>query len=268
MTYWEALSGQWIIVPPLCPSPADIAGYEGHAAAAQRGDSLDALLLGLTPSIATMRWPAGTRLIATDWAANMIRSLWGHADTPPGASAVRGDWRELPFSDASFDSIIGDGCYTAVGALSEIAALNREVRRVLRTGGMFCQRCFCRPAQSLHADELFEGLFTGRLRNLDLFRWLLAMSVQGDNDEGVRLRAVWEVWHRRVPNALACGAQLGWSREALVNIERWRELDTCYLFPDRAQLGALLGSGMTAPSFATPAYDYGELFPTMVSRAK
>ena len=80
--YWEALAGKWRIVPPLAPSGDDVSYYEERVrdfTDRRDGVPLDALLLGVTPAIATMRWPRKTSLVAVDWSANMFRHIWREA---------------------------------------------------------------------------------------------------------------------------------------------------------------------------------------------
>ncbi|MGR8921427.1 MAG: class I SAM-dependent methyltransferase [Gammaproteobacteria bacterium] len=271
MAYWEALSSSWQPQPPLCPVAEDLRFFErvaSEADVAAGGDAPRALLLGVTAGIATMRWPAGTRLLAVDWAAGIIERSWPRAGTPPGAAVLRADWRELPLPPGAIDFALGDGCYTALGTHVDAALFNREMRRVLRPGGLLALRCFCRPAVPLDVDQLFDELFGGRFANLDLFRWLLTMAVQGAAADGVDLRAVWEAWHARVPDAAALAAQLGFPAQQVANIERWRGVDGRYAFASLAELEALAAADFELLACAAPGYDFGACFPHLVLRAR
>jgi len=129
-------------------------------------------------------------------------------------------------------------------------------------------RCFCRPRSGLGIDALFDELFSGRIRNLDLFRWLLAIAVHGASATGVAVRAVWEQWAARVPDARARQARMGWSDDGLDNMERMATATMHYSF---ATLDELLGG--TAPAFEvlerdTPGYAWAEFFPRIVLRAR
>lgn len=70
---------------------------------------------------------------------------------PAQARALRGDWREIPLRDGCIDFAVGDGCYSTFADLRGPREMNREVRRVLRPGGMFSLRCFRRPDIGLSA---------------------------------------------------------------------------------------------------------------------
>ena len=97
--HWNEHARQWSLIgPPLRPAAEDIRLLEAAvqdwrsctAVAAPR-----ALLCGVTPEIARMRWPAGTRLIAVDHSRPMIAGVWPAAQVP--GVAVCGDWLALPF---------------------------------------------------------------------------------------------------------------------------------------------------------------------------
>ena len=256
---WERLARRWRIVEPLAPGAEDQAWFERHVAAGAAGR---ALLLGVTARLATMRWPEPTTLVAADWSQGMLKLL------PPGrATAFCADWRELPVANASFDVAIGDGCYSALSGLEDMAALNAELRRVLLTGGSVLMRCFCRPAGPIGIDALFQDLFRGQYRNLDLFRWLLAMAVHGTSRHGVVLGDAWDAWSRHVPDGRAIQARMGWTEDGLANLERWKGAEFRYSFPALEEL-----RGLAAPRFAvtacdTPAYEWGALFPRLALRA-
>jgi SAM-dependent methyltransferase len=270
LPYWEARSSSWKVVPPLSPSPADVRFYEARAASnlPDDGRGLRALLLGVTRPIAAMRWPVATRLTAIDWAQGMIRNVWPREDAPSGSATLRGDWREMPLKSSSMDFVVGDGCYSVFASLEGPAAMNREVHRVLRPDGEFCLRCFRRPDAPASIEALFEELLAGRFTNLDLFRWLLAMAMQGDSRQGVSVNAVWRAWHAHVPDAAAHRQRLGWTDEALANMERWSRMETVYTFPTLGEL-----RGLVAPHFELldcdyPDYEWGEQFPRLVMQRR
>jgi SAM-dependent methyltransferase len=186
--YWNRIAGGWRIGAPLAPSAADLAWFQAHIIEALRRSGLrGALVLGVTPGLATLDWPPQAPLVVIDWAAEIFRHRWPCAGLPPGAAPVRADWRQLPISDASVDLVAGDGCYTALAPAADARLLSAEVHRVLRPGGLLCLRAFVRSARVPPARELFERLRAGQYADLDVFRWLLAMAVQADSRDGVAL---------------------------------------------------------------------------------
>ena len=195
LPYWEARSRHWRVSAPISPLPDDIRFYEANAAHFG-GEAIAprALLLGVTPAIAMMRWPAGTQLVALDWADGMLHTVFPHGHVAAFAQTLRGDWREMPIADASIDFVVGDGCYSTFTSLEGPAQVNREVARVLRPGGRFCLRCHRRADEVTPVPQLFDEFFSGAFHDLDMFRWQLAMSVQGDSPAGVCLDDVWRIW--------------------------------------------------------------------------
>ena len=76
---WPRHAGQWQRVgPPLRPGPDDVRHIEACIAAwssRQRRAAPRALLLGVTPELATLNWPDGTALLAVDRALPMIHAV-------------------------------------------------------------------------------------------------------------------------------------------------------------------------------------------------
>ena len=264
LPYWEARSIHWQVSTPISPLPDDIRFYEANAAHyAGEASGLTALLLGVTPAIAAMRWPAGTRLVALDWAEGMLRNVFPRDRVASFAHPVRGDWREMPIANACIDLVVGDGCYSTFPTFQGPALVNREVARVLRPGGRFCLRCHRRPDEATPVARLFEKLFAGQLGDLDMFRWLLAMSIHGDSQDGVCLADVWDSWHEHVPDARKWQERLGWTAQALANLETWKGSRSRYLFPSLAELRALGRADFEIDDCDIPEYEWGEHFPRL-----
>jgi SAM-dependent methyltransferase len=270
LPYWEARAERWKVAPPLSPDADDVRFYE--ACAARRlpddGREMVALVLGVTAPIAAMRWPQGTHLVALDWAQGMFHHVFPRGAAPAHSSLVRGDWREAPLRSGSFDFVVGDGCYSTFSDLAGPEQVNREVARVLRPGGEFCLRCFRRPDVPVAVEALFAELLAGRIRNLDLFRWMLAMAVHGDSSAGVSLNQVWREWERHVPDARAEQSRLGWSDEALANMQAWSRLESRYVFPSLAELRALAAPYFDLEACDLPEYEWGDQFPRLLMRRR
>jgi len=269
LPYWEARSARWQVSTPISPLPDDIHFYEANAARdAGEAAGSDALLLGVTPAIATMRWPVGTRLVALDWSQGMLRNVFPRTSVASFARAVRGDWREIPLADASVDFVVGDGCYSTFATLEGPAQVNREVARVLRPGGRFCLRCHRRLDAATPIETLFGRLLAGEFRDLDMFRWQLAMSVHGDSRDGVCLGDVWRVWSGHVPDARRLQQRLGWTDAAISNMESWKGSRSRYLFPRLDELQALAHVDFDLEDCDIPEYEWGENFPRLTLSAR
>jgi SAM-dependent methyltransferase len=252
---------------PIVPSAQDIGFAEGAARAAAAGRGVGALLLGVTRGIATMRWPAGSSLVAVEWSSSMIRRFWSRDGLPPGSSVVRADWRQLPLANASRDIAVGDGCYTALGTLQDVALLNAEVNRVLRPGGVFCVRCFARPLRGITPRTVFAELRAGHIGNVFLLQWLLAMAVHGDSRGGVALDDVWRAWREHAPQPADLLARCGWPEDSAWTLERWKGVTVRYGFPTVEELRTLATPHFGEIECHIPAYPWGECFPSLVMRA-
>lgn len=267
--YWDERSRHWQVAAPISPQDGDIRFYEAHAEACPKeGQPLRALMLGVTPPIAAMHWPAATQLVVLDWSEGMFRNVFPRWNAPSRSNLLRGDWRQMPVASGSIDFVVGDGCYSTFADSHGAAGLNEEAARVLRHGGELCIRCHRRLDKAPALETLFEPLLDGRLHNLDMFRWLLAMAVHGNTSSGVRLGDVWEAWHRRVPEPSAHQARLGWTDQAVANMERWKGVQTRYFFPSLAQLESLASPHFAVESCELPNYAWGEHFPRLVLRRR
>jgi SAM-dependent methyltransferase len=270
LAYWNSMAGAWRIPPPLSPSAEDILWYENNTGCLEpdRPQAPAALLLGVTPAIANMRWPRDTSLIAVDWSQGMLQNVWTRPDGRVWAEPVRADWRALPLRTASRDVAVGDGCYTALGSYENAVRTNAEIRRVLRDRGLFCLRAFLRPDRPEAVEGLFGELAQGSVSNLDLFRWRLAMAVHGSSRAGVRLSEVWRCWSEHLGDGRSAAERHGWPDAARRNFERWRDFEIRYYFPSLAELHALAAPCFEVLSWEIPRYEWGERFPRIVMRAR
>ena len=74
------------------------------------------------------------------------------------------------------------------------------------------------------------GADFGAISNFHAFKWRLAMALQPDSQQGVRLGDVWDAWNGSGidPGALP---QPGWSGRAVATIRFYREKDARLYFP-------------------------------------
>lgn len=271
LAYWESRARSWSIAPPLSPSREDIAWYEARAKARAdelAGSEMRALLLGATRSIATMSWPQRTSLLVVDWADGMIRRVGSGGGPPKTMLALRADWRELPLATGSMHLAIGDGSSGVMPSTADAKRYFREVSRVLGAGGIYCERCFCRPQRARSVKELFEALFAGRLRDLDLFRLLLAMTLQSSPRDGVSLHRVWRVWNENVPDPSAARERYGWTAQAIGNFEAWRQSDGRYSYLSQDEVALLAEPFFEVLARDLPGYETRDYFPRFVMRAR
>lgn len=232
--HWQNFARQFgLLGPPLRPCAEDIR-IVGEMMAAEpelfgAASKKRAWLLGITPEIATMRWPRDVELVAVERVQAMIDLVW------PGDSgqrrAICGDWLDPPIPDQGMDLVIGDGCLTAVGFPDELARLLASVHRCLRRDGCLMLRLFCRPDPAEAPEAVIDALESGAIGSFHAFKWRLAMAVQGMDDAAdVAVDAVWRVWHAARIDVRALAAARGWTPQEVGTIELYRGSPARYNF--------------------------------------
>lgn len=261
--YWEKIWLYWPrIGAPLRPGPEDVSIFERlvveHCKPAPK-----ALLLGVTPEIAGMRWPTGTQLLAVDRSQGMIDHVWPN---PPlaGAQALRGDWGNLALPDGDRDLIIGDGSLMQQPFPSGYQLVARELRRVLAPGGVFVMRAFVRPDVVDAPEDVFAALRAGHIKGFHAFKWRLNMSLQPDTRTGVVLGDVWRAFHGAFPDLAEFTALTGWPREAVETIDAYRDGQARYTYPSLNELREVLSPYFSEARCLTGTYELSERCPTLL----
>lgn len=259
--HWTRHARQWALVgPPLRPAAEDIAFME--AAAARSGPGR-ALILGVTPELVTMRWPAGVRVIATERVRGVIGAIFPATN---GALAVQADWLRLPVADRSTTIVVGDGSPSNLAFPGAYHALAAELARVLVPGGRVALRLFAAPEQRETLGDVAHALRTGRIGSIDVLKWRLAMAIQPD-DRNVAVADILRAFDEMAPDRGALARDLGWPRERIDAIDVYRGSALSYSFPTLLEVTAALGPAFTAESLHVPTYEAGERFPTLIVRA-
>lgn len=266
--HWERMAALWRLVgPPLRPAAADLAIFQDLAddLATSIRRPPRALVLGVTPELHGLRWPAGAQVRALDGSAQMIEAVW------PGASdtATVGSWTAMPFEDGSFDLLLCDG---GVGLLDHAAGQARllaEARRVLAPGGLFAARLFAPQGRTGTMAEIFGDLDGGRIASLDALKLRLWGAMQRSAAEGVRPREV-------VARILeACGSwerlaqRQGWPVEHVRALELHRSNTACYHLIDAEEFVRMAcgdEGGFAAAGTHRPDHAFGDCCPVVVLR--
>ncbi len=230
--HWADMTERWRHVgPPLKPGPEDVAAFERHAEVA-KGNSGDfrALLLGVTPEIASCSWPAGTRLTAIDLSWPMIEKIWPAQGCPANSPVICANWLAMPVETGSIDFVAGDGCHAAVRFPDELAAVLREVTRVLRPGGRFVMRAFIRPVPAETVEDVAREFAAGRIGSVHVLKWRLCAALCQNAGSGTGLGEVWRAWDKMRPVARLGGP--GWTAPEMATIEVYRgDNATRFYFP-------------------------------------
>lgn len=266
---WIAQARQWArIGPPLKPSRADIALIEELVRSLTKPR---ALLLGVTPEIATLAWPAGTALVAVDRSEGMIATVWPAQGIPEGAKAICADWCAMPLEDASIDIAVGDGSLNALSSSAQYEPFTRELRRVLDGSGgpgLVHLRVFVSPAVRESLEDVAADLRAGGIRSFHALKWRVAMAVPTTLERGTVLDEVWRAFRSICPDDDAVAAQIGCDRATVETIHTYRGSPAAYTFPTLAEIRAAFASRFVEESIVTPSYELGDRCLSFTFRAR
>ncbi|MBX3014593.1 MAG: class I SAM-dependent methyltransferase [Caldilineaceae bacterium] len=258
---------------PLHPSYADIVAMErfvAHAIAERNaGDqarAATALLLGVTPAIATMAWPQQTHVLAFDNAPGMLEVVWP-GDLPRVRTAREGNWLNLPLADKSCAVAIGDGSFNCLDFPDGYQQLASSVARVLEDDGVLVLRVYARPEKVPPVADLFRDLVAGRFATFDGFKFQIYMTL-ADKDFNFAVRTFWEQWVQAdLDEQLLCQAT-GWPATKFENIPSYEHSLARYSFPPLGAIEAMLAQHFERIDIAYPTYALGECCPTLLLRKR
>lgn len=223
------------------------------------------VLLGVTPEMANIVWDPPLFLAAVESSQPMIDKVWpGNTDS---RKAILGNWFSLPFAEGIADIVVGDGSFSAI-AYEDYRKLARSVSRVLKPGGVFSIRIFKRPEKPEPLSDVWDDLRSGKIENFHIFKWRLAMALQGDNMErGAVLGEVWDAFADEYPCLETLSEQTGWPVETLETIDNYRWSTNAFTFPTIQEvLTACTDEGLTYVEAWRASYTFSERCPHLVFR--
>ena len=226
------------------------------------GESLRALLLGVTPAIAGMRWPEDSLLIAVDHSIKMAKNVWP-GNIPGKRLVLCGDWLALPLRSASCGVVIGDGI-NCMSYPDGFRGLAESVRRGLRDDGIFVLRTFVRPNQQEDPEIVFADRF--RCASFHHFKLRLMMAMQSDVEQGIAVNQVYRFWMNHDVDRDDLSRRTGWARRDIETIELHNGPNTVHTFPTLQELRSVLAGSFGEICTSVPPYLGGELCPTLVLR--
>lgn len=258
--HWSEIAERWSLVgPPLRPSSEDLAVLRSEVLGGL--PSLGrVLILGVTPELYGLGWPAGTRVTAVDRTAAMIEGVW----PGPREDAVCGAWERLPLEDGSQDLVLCDGGLHLLDPDTQRVVAG-EVRRVLAPEGVCAFRLFV-PASPRETPALvLQAFLVGALESVNELKMRLAMAMQENAESGVCLDDVWCAVRGASPDPDAMAARLGWDARTLHALDSYRGCAARYHFVSTARATRVFGSaGLRHRATHTPRYRLGERCPTVV----
>lgn len=264
--HWDAHAARWSLIgPPLRPAASDLE-YLRASVTRLNPRMGSALLLGVTPEIAEMSWRSPCRLVAVDNSAVMVNAVWP-GDTPTRRALI-GDWLALELPEAPFDLAIGDGVFTVLDFPQGYARLAAALARVVKPGGLLSLRLFCRPEPSEALSAVFGDLFGGAIGNFHVFKWRLAMALQGDTTRGVRLADIWSTFRERARGVAEVAERCGWPEPVVGTIEGYRDVEERYTFSTEREVVDTLAGHFEHIETWRPSYELGERCPHLTFRRR
>jgi SAM-dependent methyltransferase len=254
-SYWSSLAHSYAMMgPPLRPSSEDVQRVEAIVAewaATRTNRALQGLILGVTPDIANMHWPASATLVGLDSALPMTQAVWP-GNIPHKRWAVCGSWQAIPRAAHSCDVVLGDGAINCVRYPTGSRGVAAEACRVLREDGILVLRCYVQPAVQESPEDVIDSLRKEPDPSFHHFKLRLLMAMQPSAEQGVAVDDVYRFWARQRLSSEALEAQTGWDRAAIETIEMYRETDTVHTFLNSQELETLLAEFFDVVSVSTP----------------
>jgi hypothetical protein len=262
--HWDAYAARWqLIGPPLRPCPTDIE-YLAGSVARLCAHPKSVLLLGVTPEIAEMAWGAGCQLVAVDKSEGMVRGVWP-GDTP-NRRALVADWFSLAVPEAPFDVVVGDGVFSLLAFPEGYAQFAGALGALVKPGGLLSLRLFCRPEASESVDQVIAATAAGAIGNFNIFKWRLAMALQGEATRGVRLADIYRTFVERTGGVAALASRTGWPAAIIGSIEGYRDIEDRYSYSSEREVADCLADGFDLVETWRPGYELGERCPHLSFR--
>ena len=265
---WAGLAARWhAVATPLRPSAED-AAYTQRVidALVRRTSAPRVLLLGVTPELSSLRYPAEARLIAVDSSVEMLSALW---KPPSGCAslALHARWETLPVAPGSLDLVLADASVCALPDVRTIHAVLAMVACAMRPGAWLCGRTFVSPPQPECIDVILRELREGRAGSVHGTKWRIAMALQGLSENGVALADVWRVFQRAGDRELL-GVRHGWSAASVATLDAYRDVSSRLCFPTFARTRELFAAHFDELDCRLPDYELGERCPTLLLRRR
>lgn len=258
-SHFRALAARWdalgLPLRPLAPVP-------GQLKTLIPPETTRMLILGVTPDFADL----AADVTALDNAEAMIAAVW--PGDSPDRRAVLGDWSDMPFDDASFDLVVGDGSLTLLPFPDGVDHVLSEVRRVTKPGGQAIFRIFIAPDAPLSDDDLISYARSLKGHSIDALRWRFAVqAVHGAPTPNIVSDDAWRAFVRLFPDPAPLMAENGWTDEDFQRVALYRDGKMQLNFPTRAQIETAAGRHFGDIAFQ-PSGDYpmSELCPFLVLR--
>jgi SAM-dependent methyltransferase len=264
---WAGLAAHWqAVATPLRPSAADAAFVQQVIDSQSARASLRVLLLGVTPELSGLRYPADAALLAVDSSPDMLAAWW----TPPrdcASLAVCARWENIPLAPASIDLVLADASFCALADVRNMREVLGVVATAMRPGALLCGRTFVSPPRPENVEAVVRDLRAGRAGSVHAAKWRVAMALQGHAENGVALAEVWQVFER-AGNRQSLAALNGWSAASAATLDAYRGVSSRLCFPTLALTRQLFAAHFDELECRWPDYELGERCPSLLLRRR
>jgi hypothetical protein len=269
--YWDSLALQFQHQgPPLRPCPEDIQTMRGLVlewSSRHPRPWTNILLLGVTPEIATLPWPPGTRLLAVEKSQPMIDIVWP-GDIPDQRQVICANWFDLRNQEGAFDIVIGDGFLTSMAYPDQYVQISRQASQWLKTDGLLILRAFARPEKKETLKDILADLTANAVPTFDTLKWRLAMAIQNDTARGVAVADIYRAWLDIEIQYPSLPERAGWLRANVDTIKLYDGRPDIYTFPTVNELNQALSVHLEQVSATFPKYPFGNNCPILTYRRK
>jgi SAM-dependent methyltransferase len=251
--HWQTFAARWNrLGPPMRPSPEDVEHFRRAL-----GDTPgECLLLGVTPELAQL----SAHLTALDNSADMIRALW-----PQDRRTLLGDWLDMPFDDAAFDHVVGDGCPVLLDHPLQHERLFAEAARVLKPGGRLVMRVFVCAEQTETPERVCAMALAGEIRGFHAFKWRLSMALAArSRDYTFCIADTLHTFEHLLPDRAQLAAVTGWSLQDIATIDFYRGSSARYSYPPLSALRSIVPLPLREIEVRHGSYELAERCPILV----
>jgi len=232
--------------PPLRPSSGDLALFQqsidGWTAGQQAGaPPPQVLLLGATPELRDLDWPAGSRITVLERDSGAVSEVW----KGPLESVHVKDWLTLTPQDGPFDIVLCDAGLHTLNYPKAQAELAKVLADVTLAGAIVVFRLLCPPSQHESTVRVAAELWAGNIGDMSQLMLRTAQSMQHSATAGVRISTVWLKLRSLSKNWETLAERTGWAMEDIQTADLYRFSAAKFHYPDLAQTMALFGHNGT-----------------------
>lgn len=267
---WDSIARHYAAFgSPLVPCQDDIQSFERavqEKSVQGRSTWFRAVMLGVTPGVALMRWPSLSTITAVDRSRAVIGALWP-GNVSGHRYAVCASWTAIPVEPHSCDAVVGDGSFIACRFPDEVLSLASAVSNLLKDDGILAIRSYVRPKDCESIEQVFNALCSRKL-GVDEFKMRLWMAMQRCAEEGVAVRDAARLLLEYGVCARVMQENLGWTRAAVEPFSTWMSSEAIYTFPTLSELRDLFAVHFREVSIHFPGYELGTNCPVLVMRKR